>query len=290
MSLWSERCPAKLNLYLAVTGRRQDGFHDLVSLVAQTDFGDSIEADRSHGGVDTLVCDREELDCGPDNLVLRAAAAYRRRVPEAPYMIWNLRKRIPSGAGMGGGSSDAAAVLRLLNRVCYGELDDAAMTEVAAEIGSDCPLFLSENSCIMRGRGELVEPLPETVAASLRGRSVVVVKPHFGIPTPWAYGSLDRLGGFISPEAAEIELSEWMVDPSVEPPSRNSFQPPVFDKYACYGALNAVLVAAGLPELRLTGSGSACYAFAEKGRADAIISLAGDMLGEGSFATSARLL
>jgi len=289
MSQWSEHCPAKLNLYLAVNGRRGDGFHDLVSLVVKLDFGDDLAASLSSSGADTLSCDDAALSAGPDNLVMKAAAAYRSRVPEARFMDWVLSKRVPSGAGLGGGSSDAAAALRILNAASASALDADALREVAASVGSDCPLFLFDGPCLMRGRGEVLEPLPEAAAAVLRGRGVVVVKPHFGIPTGWAYSALAPAGAFIAAVQAEAELTAWVDEPDSAPPRRNSFQTVVFAKYLCYTELNAALAREELPQLALTGSGSACHAFADPRQAERISILAKESLGEGSFSVFAKI-
>ncbi|MFA5257998.1 MAG: 4-(cytidine 5'-diphospho)-2-C-methyl-D-erythritol kinase [Opitutales bacterium] len=290
MSQWREFCPAKLNLYLAVTGRRPDGYHDLVSLVVKLDIGDTLEASARAWGADSLACDDAELPTGPDNLVLKAAAAYRRKVTEAPFMDWTLSKHLPCGAGLGGGSSDAAAALRIMNAACCNALGAEDMLAVASEAGSDCPLFLFDGPCLMRGRGELLEALPQAAAAALRGRGVVVLKPHFGIPTGWAYSALAGAGSCIPGQEAEAELAAWLAAPEGPPPMRNSFQDVVFRKYPCYDVLNAALVGAGLPAMRLTGSGSACHAFAQGDAAERMLAVGRDCLGEGSFCAAAMIV
>ena len=283
MPHFSQHCPAKLNLFLAVTGRRADGYHDLVSLVSQLALGDELEADLFTAGADTLVCDDAALSVDADNLVLKAAAAYRRRVPEAPWVAWKLTKRVPYGAGLGGGSSDAATALRILNKACGDVLDADRLAAVAAEVGSDCPLFLRTGPVVMRGRGELLSEVPQAAREALVGRGVVVVKPDFGVPTGWAYGALDKVAAFTAPDVAEAELNRWLADPASEIPVRNSFMDVVFRKYQCFDALNAVLRAANLPQLILTGSGSACFAFADKAQAGEIAKLAKRALGEDCF-------
>ncbi|MEY3392074.1 MAG: 4-diphosphocytidyl-2-C-methyl-D-erythritol kinase, partial [Verrucomicrobiota bacterium] len=147
-----EAAHAKLNLSLAIIGRRPDGFHGLVSLVAPLDLADtlSLEPGRPLG----LTCDDATLPADGANLVLKAAAAYARRRPAVPAGHFHLAKRVPHGAGLGGGSSDAAAALRLLDRLSGEPLGSAALEEIAADVGSDCPFFVRGEAAIMRGRGE----------------------------------------------------------------------------------------------------------------------------------------
>lgn len=290
MAAWREECPAKLNLFLAVGGRRADGYHELLSLAAPVTLADALEAEESPLGADELSCDNAELSAGPDNLVLKAAAAYRAKVPGAPHFRWKLCKRIPWGAGLGGGSSDAAGALRILNAACAGALDAAALSGVAASVGSDCPLFLIPGPVLMRGRGEKVEPLPEPAAAALRGRRVALVKPHFSIPTGWAYGALDRAGpGEDLAQAGEV-LARWIERPEGLPPLFNSFQKVAFGKYLAYDELNRAVEALGFPPFVLTGSGSAVFSFPGKADASVLRGCVEDCLGaEAGFFTTALL-
>lgn len=290
MNIWREDCPAKLNLYLAVGGKRADGYHDLVSLVVPVSLADELFAEMSNSGADSLVCDDPEIPCDAQNLVLRAAAAFRAKVPQAPFMAWRLTKRVPFGAGLGGGSSDAAGALRILNAACANILSAAELRAVAALVGSDCPLFITGEPCLMRGRGDIVEPLPEAAAAALRGKTLALVKPHFGIPTGWAYGALDRLGEPANLPAAEAALRRWIETPCGLPPVFNSFQKVAFDKYLFYGALNMMLRDRRLPELALTGSGSAAFAFANEDEVSALVSAAEAESGGAAFAIRVEIL
>jgi 4-diphosphocytidyl-2-C-methyl-D-erythritol kinase len=162
-----EAAQAKLNLSLAITGRRADGFHELVSLVAPIALADTLSLDvgRPLG----LTCDDPALPVDGTNLVLKAAAAYARRRPAAPTGHFHLTKRVPHGAGLGGGSADAAAALRLLDRASGAPLGPEVLEALAAEVGSDCPFFVRGQAAVMRGRGERLEILP--AAARVRSSS-----------------------------------------------------------------------------------------------------------------------
>lgn len=285
--------PAKLNLSLAVVGRRADGFHDLVSVVAPIDLRDELGFSPG-GAADRLACDEPAVPTDGRNLVLRAAAAFRRRVPAAPCGEWRLAKRIPHGAGLGGGSSDAAAALRLLNEACGRPLGLPALSEVAAEIGSDCPLFLEPRPCILRGRGERVEALPAALAASMRGRPLILAKPAWGVSTPDAYRWKAELGDYESPEAAEAGLAAALAQP--DPLAAlvalgNGLTTAVGTHHpSLLVALDALSGRLGLPA-GMTGSGSACFALAkEDGDLESVRSLLTSAWGEGFWVARAAFL
>lgn len=270
-----EAAQAKLNLSLAITGRREDGFHELVSLVAPIALADTLTLDvgRPLG----LTCDDPALPVDGTNLVLKAAAAYARRRPAAPTGHFHLTKRVPHGAGLGGGSADAAAALRLLDRASGDPLGLEALEALAAEVGSDCPFFVRGQAAVMRGRGERLEVLPPAARAALAGRKVVLAKPPFGVPTPEAYGLLAKTGNYRLFAQAEAELAAWLAQPSADPVKiGNDLTDPVFAKYVALPAGLASLRRVTGSDWQMTGSGSACFAWVEDGfdqaglRADAM--------------------
>ena len=257
--------PAKINVFLAVTGRRKDGYHDLVSVVAPLDFGDTLKFEPDREGAFSLVSDDSELPCDDSNLILKAARLFRERSGWAGGGRFMLQKRIPMGAGLGGGSSDAVAALKALNTAAGRPLDDRRLAEFSAEIGSDCPLFFISKPTVIRGRGERVDRLPETVGSRLSGRSLILFKPAFAISTPWAYRTLAAAapGSYLPAESAEDRLSGWVetADAPAEALLFNSFESPAFLKFpalpALLGELRERFGAAPL----MSGSGSACFAF-----------------------------
>lgn len=261
--------PAKLNLFLAVTGRRTDGFHDLVSLVVTLDFGDTLRVEPAARM--ELSCDDPSVPADGTNLVLKAAEAFTKASGWKGGARFTLEKRVPAGAGLGGGSSDAAAALLALNRIA-GEgfvLNESRLGEAAASVGSDCPLFLLGGPLVMRGRGERLEALPPQAVGRLAGRRVLVFKPGFGISTPWAYGRLaaGAPGSYLAADEAEARLKVWIDDngASAERLLFNSMEPPAFRKFPALPLL--------LEELRgefgfaagMSGSGSACFALLPEG-------------------------
>ena len=270
-----EAAQAKLNLSLAITGRRADGFHELVSLVAPIALADGLTLDvgRPLG----LTCDDAALPVDGTNLVLKAAAAYARRRPAAPTGHFHLAKRVPHGAGLGGGSADAAAALRLLDRASGDPLGPEGLEALAAEVGSDCPFFVRGQAAVMRGRGERLEILPPAARAALAGRKVVLAKPPFGVPTPEAYGLLAQAGKYRPVAQAEAELAAWLAHPAADPVKLgNDLADPVFAKYVALLAGLASFRRVTGSDWQMTGSGSACFAWVDDGfdqaglRADAM--------------------
>ena len=255
---------AKLNLSLAITGRRADGFHELISLVAPIALADTLTLDvgRPLG----LTCDDASLPVDGSNLVLKAAAAYVKRRPSAPTGHFHLIKKVPHGAGLGGGSSDAAAALRLLDQASGDPLGLEVLETLAAEVGSDCPFFVRGQAAVMRGRGERLEVLPLAARAALAGRKVVLVKPPFGVPTPEAYALLAKAGKYRPAAQAEAELAAWIAQPAADPSALgNDLAAPVFAKYlALPVGLESFRRATGV-NWQMTGSGSACFAFVSDG-------------------------
>jgi len=255
---------AKLNLSLAITGRRPDGFHELVSLVAPIALADTLSLDV--GQPLGLTCDDASLPCDGTNLVLKAAAAYAQRRPSAPTGHFHLTKKVPHGAGLGGGSSDAAAALRLLDRASSDPIGLEELEALAAEVGSDCPFFVRGQAAVMRGRGERLEILPAAACAALAGRKVVLVKPPFGIPTPEAYGLLAKAGKYRPSPQAEAELAAWIHQPTADPSVLgNDLAAPVFAKYLALPVGLASFRQTCGANWQMTGSGSACFAFVSDG-------------------------
>ncbi len=253
--------PAKLNLFLAVTGRQADGFHDLVSVVAPLALGDQLEA-RSADGTFTLECDVAEVPADGSNLVLKAAAAFAQATGWRGGAHFRLRKRIPVGAGLGGGSSNAVAALRALNQLAGTPLDEPRLLAVATTLGSDCALFVRGAPLVMRGRGERLEELPAPVLARLRGRRVLLFKPSFGIATPWAYRRMVARGTDYLPAAeADRRVAAWCGGGApVEPLLFNNMEPAAFEKYLALPALLTALRRDLGVAAAMSGSGSACFA------------------------------
>ena len=257
--------PAKINLFLAITERRPDGFHNLVSVVSTLAWGDTLNVEPA--AEFSLTCSDAALPSDSSNLILKAAHAFRKATGYAGGAAFHLEKRIPVGAGLGGGSSNAAAALRALNELAGGLLDDEALSRLAAEVGSDCPLFLRGGSVVLRGRGEHVSPLSVEAGDRIRGRAILVFKPAFGISTLWAFGKLaaGAPGSYLPTDVAERTLVRWEASNSqVGDLLFNNMEASAFAKFPALPALLERLSKKFGLRARMSGSGSACYALLDE--------------------------
>src|SRR5947209_5213569 len=149
--------PAKINLSLRVLGKRPDGFHEIETLIAPMALYDTIEIKKQNRWID-FNCDDPTISAGDDNLVVRAARLFLEQAKIKSGLSIKLQKRIPHGAGLGGGSSDAAATLRGLNQLFETNLSSDELAKLASAIGSDVPFFISQSTALCKARGEVVEP------------------------------------------------------------------------------------------------------------------------------------
>jgi len=264
--------PAKVNLTLRVLGRRPDGYHELESVVAAVALCDTLLLEPSYEL--RLICRGTDVPAGEDNLVMRAARALAKQAGVKAGGRITLEKRIPAGRGFGGGSSDAAAALAGLNVLWNTNLERGDLARLGATIGSDVPLFFGSPVSVMRGRGELIEPI-----AGRPPWRLVLAWPDFGSPTPEVYAEYDRQaagsasspgGGSAGgqhaggrPRATEIvkhfgararEAGEFLVN-DLEAPARGVGRGRM--------DVRAILEAAGAGAVGMTGSGSAYFALAD---------------------------
>ncbi|MFQ5645581.1 MAG: 4-(cytidine 5'-diphospho)-2-C-methyl-D-erythritol kinase [bacterium] len=181
--------PAKINLTLSVYARRPDGYHNLHSVMQAIDFCDRLTF-RLSPQIE-LACGNSDLPTGRDNLVIKAAKALQERTGSRSGISVFLEKRIPQGAGLGGGSSDAAATLAGLNKIWDLGLSAEELGEIGARLGADIPFFIRGGTMLAEGIGERLTPLPTPDFWVL-----LTIFPHIRISTPWAYREGDRLGLF----------------------------------------------------------------------------------------------
>ncbi|MFL6519805.1 MAG: 4-(cytidine 5'-diphospho)-2-C-methyl-D-erythritol kinase [Chthoniobacterales bacterium] len=241
--------PAKVNLSFEIKGRRADGFHEIETLMAPISLADRLTIERvGDDGQIHFSCDDPSLPAGDDNLVVRAAKLFRQHAGINSGIRIALEKKIPHGAGLGGGSSDAASTLLGLNELFEARFASDELMRLAAELGSDVPFFIVRSASVCRGRGELVTPTPLEAKFDL-----LLLKPDFGVPTPWAYGhwkkSRELLGVDYAPQA--FNAVRFV----------NDLEKPVFEKFVFLARLKTWLrqqpeVAAVL----MSGSGSTVFA------------------------------
>jgi 4-diphosphocytidyl-2-C-methyl-D-erythritol kinase len=246
--------PAKVNLFLEVLGRRADGYHEIATLILAIDLADELDFAPDESGEVSLTCDDPALPTGPDNLVLRAAARLREEAGPTTGARIHLTKRVPWAAGLGGGSSDAAATLEGLNELWRLRLSPAALARIGAEIGSDVPFFLNGPAAWCTGRGEVVTPVPVG-----RQLDLVLVVPPEGLSTADVYRRLTVPATPVDGRAAREALASGDVE-GLGRALFNRLQEPAFELSpavaAAFRRVQAVGAAGGL----MTGSGSALFA------------------------------
>lgn len=239
--------PAKVNLALIVGPPRPDGYHPIESLTQTVEWLDLLEVVESDQ--DDLAIEGAPLD-PEDNLVVRAVQIARTRA-DIPPLALRLEKRIPQGAGLGGGSSNAAATLLALTDIVG--LPRAIADEIAPGLGSDVPLFFSGGTAMVSSRGETVDPIP-----SLGGFTLALAVPPFELSTPEVYRRWDRLEGPVGDE-----ISPRLLPPALRNgiPIRNDLTPAAIDLVPDLADFMADLRARWESAVLMTGSGSACFGF-----------------------------
>lgn len=251
---------AKINLGLRITRRRPDGYHDIESLMVPVKWCDVLEAVPAAGGAHSLTVTGRGVAVEPEaNLVMKAVRALERRTgaPLPPLDIY-LRKIIPDGAGMGGGSADASFMLRVADRVCALGLSDDELASVASEIGADCPFFIYNNVVSATSTGTTITPAREAEEA-LRALSltIVIAKPGEGVSTREAYAGVTPapLAGMTPAEiVALLPPEEWEAAGLV-----NDFEASVMSRRPSIAAAKATMTALGAAYAAMTGSGSAVF-------------------------------
>lgn len=248
---------AKVNLTLDVLGKRPDGYHDLQSVMQTISIRDDVEIDMGTGKPWTLSCSAEGIPTDERNLAWKAARVFCDSTGKDPEGISiRITKRIPSGAGLGGGSADAAAVLRALNRH-YGEpLSILALAELGSQVGSDVPFCTLTGTAMVEGRGERLRPLPPMPDCTF-----VVCKPDFSVSTPELYRKLDTVAIPVHPDNRAMENALIAGDlQAVADQLYNVFDPVVTADHLELNYIKSICNSYGSLGQQMTGSGSAVFA------------------------------
>ena len=254
-SEWTERAGAKINLGLKILGRRSDGYHDILSVVQGIDLADTLHFKSAQHN--SMTCTHLDVPCNKDNLIMRALALFSQRAPVfcQPLAV-HLEKRIPVGAGLGGGSADAAATLRALNALHDHPFDAEGLRVLAAELGSDIPFLMGGGTAVMRGRGEVLQPLDW-----IGDVYYVLVYPDLAVSTAWAYSHVDLTLTDQNPYTTFVNsLSGGCVDCwELMEVMENDFLPVVESAYPIVAMLRSHLEQAGACVTSMSGSGSTVY-------------------------------
>ena len=239
--------PAKINLSLKILGRRNDGFHELDTLIAPISIYDELRIDKGRHGI-KFRCDDPSVPQGDDNLAVRAAKAFFETTKIEPAISIELKKKIPHGAGLGGGSSDAASVLLALNELFEAKLSRGALTEMAEPIGSDVPFFLFQSAALCKGHGEMVSPVKLK-----RQFSILLLKPAFAVSTASAYSRWQ--------DSREVSGICYEAQEFAEQTFLNDLERPVFEKFVFLAQLKMWLLnQSEVGAALMSGSGSTMFA------------------------------
>ncbi len=248
---------AKLNLTLDVLGKREDGYHDLQSVMQTISIRDDVEIDIGTGRPWKLTCSAEDIPTDETNLAWKAAKVYCEALKKDPNGLEiRIQKRIPSGAGLGGGSADAAAVLRALNYHYGNPLSIMALAELGAQVGSDVPFCTLMGTAMVEGRGEILRKLPDMPDCVF-----VICKPDFSVSTPELYQKIDSVAIAQRPDNRAMENALMMGDLNkVAENLCNVFDPIVTAEHLELNYIKSICNSYGAIGFQMTGSGSAIYA------------------------------
>ena len=246
---------AKVNLGLKVVGRRADGYHDIETVFYPIPVEDTLEVEESN----EMVFGQEgaPLDCSPeDNLVMSVLRSLQQDYVLPPLHV-TLTKGIPSGAGLGGGSADAAFVMRVVNEVCGLGMSADEMCRRLSPLGADCPFFVHNRPILATGIGDVFAP----VTVSLEGMTLVLVKPQVHVSTREAYAGMDALIEAGRLPGREVRLEEVVSLPveAWRERLRNDFEVTVFEAHPEVAAIKARLYDMGAVYASMSGSGSAVF-------------------------------
>jgi 4-diphosphocytidyl-2-C-methyl-D-erythritol kinase len=246
---------AKINLGLYIVSKRPDGFHDLETLFYPLPLYDVLEIVSAE--TTCLISSGLDFpDRTTDNLILRAYRLLKEKYPQIGPLDIHLHKAIPIGAGLGGGSADAAGSLQLINDFFDLDIPSEKLADYALELGSDCPFFMQASPCYATGRGEILEPVP----LDLSGYSFLLIHPEIHVNTAWAFS-------VILPATAKHDLRKSILQPisGWRTTVFNTFENSVFGAYPLLGEIKEKLYAAGALYASMTGSGSTLYGIFPKG-------------------------
>jgi 4-diphosphocytidyl-2-C-methyl-D-erythritol kinase len=245
--------PAKINISFKIIGKRADGFHEIETLMSPISLSDQLTFNTTDSGRVEFDCDDPSLPGGSENLVVQAAEYFLAKLDFRRGVRIQLAKRIPHGAGLGGGSSDAATTLLALNRTLGENMTTEQLIEIGGAIGSDVPFFIAQTPAICRGRGEMVTP------AKLRRKlSLLLAKPGFGVPTATAYASWK--------DSRELPAVTYAPQQFGDLTFVNVLERPVFQKYPFLARMKMWLIEQReVGAALLSGSGSTVFAALHEG-------------------------
>lgn len=254
-----EKAYAKINLGLNILGKRADGYHEVSMVMQSVSLCDQVTVEAVSGGGIEVVTNLPGLSCGADNLAYKAAALLADKFNITPNVRITLDKKIFMAAGLAGGSSDGAATLRALNRLWKLRLTAAELEKIAAELGSDVPFCICGGTAIAKGRGEIIEPLPD-----MPETYVVLAKPrNIEVSTAWVYKNYNRGRVVAAPCIWNIAGNLPRGGHAITPYMGNVLETVTIPAHPVIASIKAAMLGAGAYYAMMSGSGPTVFALAE---------------------------
>ena len=248
----------KINLGLSILEKRKDGFHNLETVFYPVGLKDIIEITPHSKPTHEVAFSSSGIAVpgnDSDNLCVKAYQLLKNDFPHLPSIQMHLHKAIPMGAGLGGGSSDATAVIKILNKLFTLELSEHALLQYTAQLGSDCPFFLHEQPCHATGRGEILNPL----SLSLKDYQIVLIHPAISISTAWAFQQIQPASKEKSIlDIIQQPISTWKQD------LINDFESPILAAHTILQTIKTELYEKGAIYASMSGSGSSFFGIFEQ--------------------------
>ncbi|MBI3752575.1 MAG: 4-(cytidine 5'-diphospho)-2-C-methyl-D-erythritol kinase [Deltaproteobacteria bacterium] len=260
--------PAKINLFLKVLKKREDGYHDIVSIMQPISLYDEIILKIEKGKGISVECNNKSIPCDKTNLVYRAAEVFFRSARIKRNLSIKIKKNIPVAAGLGGGSSNAAAALKALNEITSVCLSQEKLMEMAAGLGSDVPFFILGKPCLASGRGEILEPV------NLPQFWYILINPGFPVSTQWAYQNLnltkmeEDISIAILKVSAACRAGRWDNPAALQGVLINDLEEATIRKHPEIQEIKTLLIDFGATGALMSGSGPTVFGiFPDKDRA-----------------------
>jgi 4-diphosphocytidyl-2-C-methyl-D-erythritol kinase len=252
--------PCKINLGLSITSKRTDGYHELETVFYPVPLHDIVEIIHAPNAENKIQFTHSGIPVPGDennNLCIKAFQLLKNNFPNLPNVQMHLHKHIPMGAGLGGGSSDATTVLKILNQIFQLHLSQEKLVEFAAQLGSDCPFFVYDTAQHATGRGELLKP----IEIDLSNYTIALVHPQIHISTAWAFSQLH-------PHVKTKSISEIVKQPipTWKQELINDFEVPIFNSHPILAELKQYLYREGAIYASMSGSGSSLFGLFPKGQ------------------------
>jgi 4-diphosphocytidyl-2-C-methyl-D-erythritol kinase len=250
----------KINLGLSIIEKRADGYHELETVFYPVQLQDMVEVGIIEKSTQDIQFSHTGLAIPGDstnNLCIKAYQLLKNKFPQIPATQIHLHKHIPMGAGLGGGSSDATAVLKIMNQLFNLNLQQKELIELAAQLGSDCPFFVYDEACLAKGRGELLTP----IQCDLSNYSIILIHPEIHVSTAWAFGQLNPHKKTKSiADIVQQDISTWKSE------LINDFEKPIFEAHPLIAQLKEYLYQEGAIYASMSGSGSSLFGIFQKGK------------------------